>query len=172
MAVDGRIVTMSSGAHTFGNIEFSNLQWEQNGTYRSSRAYGRSKLANLLFTYELDRRLQESGRGVRALASHPGWSRTNLQSTGLNTGKKTIASRLSRLGIVIVNPVFGQSPHMGALPMLYAATTREAKGGEYYGPGGRGEMRGHPKRVSSNDLSHDEAVAKELWEVNGSILPL
>ena len=163
--VDGRVVTMSSLAHAYGSIEFENLQWDK-GPYSTTGAYGRSKLANLLFTYELHRRLTQSGSNIKALASHPGWSRTNLQSTGMNTGEKTILSRISRFGISIMNPILAQSAHIGALPMLYAATSTDAQSGEYYGPGGRGEMRGYPKKVTSNESSHDESVAKELWEVS------
>jgi len=163
--VDGRVVTMSSLAHASGSIEFENLQWDK-GPYSTTGAYGRSKLANLLFTYELHRRLAQSGSKVKALASHPGWSRTNLQSTGMNTGEKTILSRISGFGIGMLNPILAQSAHMGSLPMLYAATSTDAQSGEYYGPGGRGEMRGYPKKVTSNESSHDESVAKELWEVS------
>lgn len=163
--VKGRVVTMSSGAHTTGSMDFGNLNWEQ-GAYSPLGAYGRSKIANLFFTYELHRKLERSGCGVKALAAHPGWSRTNLQSTGLNSGEKTLRSRLMRLMTVILNPLVGQSAHMGALPMLYAATSPDAMCGEYYGPDGRGEARGYPTKVSSNELSYDKSIAKELWDVS------
>lgn len=166
MKVKGRVVTMSSTGHTFGNMEFENLNWERKGSYSPAGAYARSKLANLYFTYELHRRLRHSKSGVKALCSHPGWSRTNLQSTGMNTGKKTIASRFLRFGMAILNLIVGQSAAKGALPMLYAATSPNAHSGEYYGPGGRGGIRGYPKSVSSSGLSHDESIAKQLWEVS------
>lgn len=169
MKVNGRIVTMSSSGHTFGNMEFENLNWERKGSYSSSGAYARSKLANLYFTYELHRRLQQSGSGVKALASHPGWSRTNLQSTGMNTGKKTVMSRLLRFAMGTLTLLIGQSAAEGALPMLYAATSPDAQSGEYYGPGGMGGMRGYPKRASSSELSHDESVAEKLWDVSETL---
>jgi NAD(P)-dependent dehydrogenase (short-subunit alcohol dehydrogenase family) len=166
MAVNGRIVTMSSVAHSFGNMDFKNLQWDQPDSYSSSRAYGRSKLANLMFTYELHRRLRQSGSRVKAIAAHPGYSRTNLQSTGLNTGHRTIMSRLNRLVYAIMNPLVAQSAHKGALPLLYAATSPDAQCGEYYGPDGFMGMRGFPTVVQSSDASHNEADARQLWELS------
>jgi NAD(P)-dependent dehydrogenase (short-subunit alcohol dehydrogenase family) len=162
---NGRIVSMSSGAHIMGNMDFENLNWEREGTYGGAGAYGRSKLANLLFIYELDRRLKQSRNGVKAMGAHPGWARTNLQTTGVNTGNKTIRSRLTRAILAFGNTFLAQSAHMGALPMLYAATDPDAESGAYYGPSGR-TGRGYPKKVDSSNLSHDEAIAKELWEVS------
>ena len=162
----GRVITMSSVVHTGGTMEFDNLNWEREGSYSPQSAYGRSKLANLLFTYELHRRLVQNENSVKALAAHPGYSRTNLQSTGANTGQKTLRGRLMRLLFIILNPIVAQSAAMGALPMLYAAVSPDAQSGKYYGPSGRGGMRGYPKRVESSDLSHDESIAKKLWEVS------
>ena len=166
MKSGGRVVNMSSSAHRFGKIDFSNCNWEKDKSYSSTGAYGRSKIANLYFTYELNRHVNQNNINVQVLASHPGWSRTNLQSTGLSTGKKTIGSRITRLGVFFLNPFLGQSAEKGALPMLYAATHPEVQGGDYYGPGGFQESRGYPKKVSSNGRSKDEPIAKELWEVS------
>jgi NAD(P)-dependent dehydrogenase (short-subunit alcohol dehydrogenase family) len=146
-----RVVTVSSMAHDWSGIDFDDLQWERR-PYKRAAAYGQSKLANLLFTYELQRRLDAAGAGTLSLAAHPGWTATNLQR---NTG-------LFRL----LNPLYAMKPWQGALPTLYAATAAEAKGGEYYGPSGFKEMRGYPKRVPSNAASHDRAVAARLWQVS------
>ncbi len=145
-----RIVTVSSTAHRFGSINFDDLNWEQN--YAPQGAYGQSKLANLLFTYELQRKLNAAGQGTLAVAAHPGWTATNLQQhSGL----------FQRL-----NPLLAQTTDMGALPTLYAALAPTVQGGDYFGPGGFMEMRGYPKKVKSNEKSHDEAVARRLWTVS------
>jgi NAD(P)-dependent dehydrogenase (short-subunit alcohol dehydrogenase family) len=145
-----RIVTVSSGAHQMGVINFDDLNWERG--YQPTRAYGQSKLANLLFTYELQRRLSASGQTTLSVAAHPGWTGTNLQQ---HSG---IVQRL--------NPIFSQKTDMGALPTLYAAVAPDVQGGEYFGPDGLWEMRGYPKQVKSNGRSHDEAVAQRLWSVS------
>ncbi len=170
--VNGRIVNMSSTASNFGSIDFENLNWEKEKTYSHTGAYGRSKIANLYFTYEMDRRLKKNNNGVKSMASHPGWSRTSLQSTGMRTGKKTLFSRVTRIALATGNVLIAQSAAKGALPMLYAATSPDAESGAYYGPGGMGEMRGHPKKVSSNELSHDETIAKRLWEISEELIGL
>ena len=152
-----RIVTQSSGAHEMGEMDFEDLHWEE--SYSKWGAYGRSKLANLLFAYELDRRLDDHGLPVESLACHPGYAATNLQ---LRTGA---ASRLPFAETVmgLANRLFGQSAAQGALPMLYAAVG-EAAGGDYVGPDGFAEMRGHPDVQSSSEASYDEADAERLWE--------
>jgi NAD(P)-dependent dehydrogenase (short-subunit alcohol dehydrogenase family) len=145
-----RVVTVSSGAHQMGRVNFDNLNTEK--SYSRTGAYGLSKLANLLFTYELQRKFQAEGADAIAVASHPGWTATNLQQhTGL---------------FRILNPIVAMKPPQGALPTLYAATDPAVKGGEYFGPGGLFEMRGYPKKVRSNKRSHDEAVARRLWSVS------
>ena len=118
---------MSSMAHRAGEINFDDLQWESRD-YKASQAYGQSKLANLLFTYELQRKLDAAGQSTIAVAAHPGWTATNLQ-------------RYSSLA-KIANSFFAQSPYMGALPTLYAATSPDVTGGSYYGPDGFMEIRG------------------------------
>ena len=145
-----RVVTVSSVAHRYGKIDFDNLNWAHG--YDRSRAYGQSKLANLLFTHELQRRLTAAGAKTLAVAAHPGWTETNLQA---HSGFYNF-----------LNPLLAQKSPMGALPTLYAATAADVLGGGYYGPSGFLEVRGYPQKVSSNDRSHDKAVAGRLWSVS------
>ena len=145
-----RIVTVSSTSHQFGVINFDDLNWEKG--YPPQRAYGQSKLANLLFTYELQRKLDATGQDTLASAAHPGWTATNLQQH---------SSLIERL-----NPLFAQTTAMGALPTLYAAIAPDVQGGDYFGPSGFMEMRGYPKKVNSNQRSHDQEVARRLWSVS------
>jgi NAD(P)-dependent dehydrogenase (short-subunit alcohol dehydrogenase family) len=145
-----RIVTVSSVGHRLGRIDFDNLNAEKG--YRANAAYGQSKLANLLFTYELQRKLEAAGSDALAVAAHPGWTATNLQQ---NSGV-----------IRFFNRFFAQTPDMGALPTLRAATAPDVQGGDYYGPGQRLEMGGYPKKVESNGRAHDTAVAAQLWTVS------
>ena len=145
-----RVVTVSSIAHYFGKIDFSDLNFEKG--YKAQAAYGQSKLANLLFTYELQRRLARAGNDTIAVAAHPGWTETNLQKHAKS--------------VRFLNRFFAQEPRMGALPTLYAATETGVKGAEYYGPSGLLEMNGPPKRVKSNKRSHDPNVAERLWNVS------
>ena len=147
---DSRIVTVSSMAHRYGDITFDDLNREAD--YKPMPTYGQSKLANLLFTYELQRKLDGKDTRTMAVAAHPGWTATDLQ-------------RHSGL-INFFNRFFAQTPREGAWPTLYAATGNDVKGADYYGPDGFYEMRGHPKRVRSNDKSQDEAVASRLWNVS------
>lgn len=147
-----RIVTVSSGAHRIGKIRLDDLNWDQR--YQRWPAYGQSKLANLLFTFELQRRLAASGSDVRAVAAHPGYAATNLQSHTASIQDKIMG---------VLNKVIAQSADMGALPTLYAAT-QDIAGGSYVGPDGIGEQRGHPHLVGCTAAAQDEAVAAELWE--------
>jgi NAD(P)-dependent dehydrogenase (short-subunit alcohol dehydrogenase family) len=153
---DARVVTVSSGAHRMGKIDFDDLNWER--SYSRWRAYGRSKLSNLLFAFELDRRLRARGSTIKSLAAHPGYSATNLQSAA--------APRLDRLVMVVTNKLMAQSGEMGALPLLYAATQPGLEGGAYVGPDGIGEQRGYPKLVGSSDAARAEAVAERLWSAS------
>jgi NAD(P)-dependent dehydrogenase (short-subunit alcohol dehydrogenase family) len=151
LAVPGsRVVTVSSQAHRTGRIDFGNLQWERG--YRRSAAYGRSKLANLLFTYELQRRLAAAGAATVALAAHPGMSRTALVR---------YLPAWMRLGSRLVP---SQTGAMGALPTLRAATDPAAAGGEYYGPAGPAELTGPARRVESTGRSHDAQAGRRLWD--------
>lgn len=146
-----RVVTVSSQAHRRGRMDFDDLDFERRG-YKAAAAYGQSKLANLLFTFELDRRLSAAGAGVTAAAAHPGWTATNLQ-------------RHSR-AISLVNPIFGMNQAQGALPTLRAATAPDVRGGDYFGPGGMYEMRGYPERVGTSRAAKSEEDAARLWAIS------
>jgi NAD(P)-dependent dehydrogenase (short-subunit alcohol dehydrogenase family) len=149
-APGSRVVTVSSQGHRFvRGIRFDDLQWE-NG-YSRVGAYGQAKLANLLFTYELQRRLQ--GTNTIAVAAHPGGSRTEL-----TRNLPPLVAAVTRLA----EPLF-QSAEMGALPTLRAATDPGVLGGQYFGPDGFGEQRGYPKVVASSEASHDTDAQRRLW---------
>ena len=154
--VSGRVVTVSSGVHRSGAIDFDDLNWERK-PYRAGRAYAQSKLANLLFTSELQRRLIAAGSPVLATAVHPGWAATNLQ------GKST--SRLLNFAAAIGNRTLAQDEEHGALPTLYAAVA-EIPPDSYAGPRGLMEMRGQPKLVGRSEAAKDTAAARHLWEVS------
>ncbi len=152
-----RVVTVSSGAHRIGRIRFDDLQWERG--YRKWLAYGQSKLANLLFAYELQRRIEAAGASFISTACHPGYAATNLQAAGPRMEGSSFMESMTALG----NRLFAQSAAMGALPTLYAATAPDVRGGDYIGPDGLGETWGYPKKVSSNARSQDREVAARLW---------
>jgi NAD(P)-dependent dehydrogenase (short-subunit alcohol dehydrogenase family) len=153
---DARVVTLSSQAHRTGRISFDNLGGERH--YFRWRAYGQSKLANLLFALELDRRLRAAGSTIKSLAAHPGYAATNLQFAA--------APFVDRMAMRLGNLLIAQSDEMGALPTLYAATEPGLEGGTYVGPDGIGEQRGHPKPVSPSGAARNERVAARLWEVS------
>jgi NAD(P)-dependent dehydrogenase (short-subunit alcohol dehydrogenase family) len=161
LATDGaRVVNVSSGAHRMGSIRFDDLQW-RNG-YRKWMAYGQSKLANLLFTFELQRKLEAAGKKLLSVACHPGYAATNLQAAGPRmTGSAMIESILS-----VTNRVFAQSAAMGALPTEYAAAALGVRGGDYIGPDGLGELWGHPTKVGCSAAAKDPAAAARLWQVS------
>ena len=148
---NSRIINVSSAAHKSGTIDFDDLNWAKR-KYSAWRAYGDSKIANLYFTYELQRRLDIAGSKVIIAAAHPGWTATELQ-------------RHSGIFIAL-NSLFAQNVFMGALPTLYAATADNVCGGDYFGPSGWQEWRGYPKKVESNELSHDRNIAAQLWNVS------
>ncbi len=145
-----RIVNVSSMAHKFGKIDFDNLNAEKN--YNKTFAYGQSKLANLLFTHELNRRLSETDTDVIATAAHPGWTATNLQDD----------VPLFKLA----NPIFSQRPPMGCLPTLRAAVDPAARPNDYFGPGGIAEIQGYPRRVKPAAKATDTQQARRLWDVS------
>ena len=155
-----RVVNVSSGAHRMGSIHFDDLQWERG--YRKWAAYGQSKLANLLFTYELQRKLNAAAANAISVACHPGYAATNLQAAGPRMEGSTWMESLSEFA----NRVAAQSAAMGALPTVYAATAPDVCGGDYIGPDGIAELWGNPKKVQSNSRSHDTAVAAKLWEIS------
>ncbi len=157
---EGRIVTVSSQAHRMGRIDFEDLMGERK--YGAWRAYGQSKLANLLFMRGLAERLERAGSTIASVAAHPGFASTHLQA---------VAPEMKGRGWQVkimdgVNKVMAQSAAMGALPTLYAATFPAIRSGDYVGPDGFGEQRGHPKLVGMNASARDDAVANRLWTVS------
>ena len=154
--VTGRVVTVSSTGHRMGRIDFEDLNWERK-PYRAWRAYGQSKLANLLFTAELQRRLTAAGSTVLATAAHPGYAATNLQ---FHSGRRVL-DVLSAVG----NRVVAQDEDGGALPTLYAATA-DIPGNSFAGPEGFMEQRGPAKLVGRSSAAKDSDVARRLWDVS------
>ncbi len=152
-----RVVTISSQAHRQGKIDLDNL--DASKSYSPWSAYGQSKLANLLFMRELDRRVSKAGLPIMSVAAHPGGSNTNL-------GNEPAGDVFSRV-LGFIRPVFqkviNQSAAMGALPTLMAAVDADASGGDYYGPDGIAEMRGHPEKVGMTDRAADPEMAAKLW---------
>ncbi|MFC2139324.1 oxidoreductase [Bacteroidota bacterium] len=146
-----RIVNIASSAHKFGNIDFDDLNWEKR-KYNAWRAYGDSKIANLYFTYELKKRLEERGSAIKVTAAHPGWTATELQ-------------RHSGL-FDFMNGFFAMKVRQGTLPTLRAAIDDSAKSGDYYGPDGFQEWKGYPVKVESNPLSHDTKISGRLWDIS------
>ncbi len=147
---DSRIVSVSSNFHRFGSMNFDDLNSQQG--YSRWQAYGQSKLANLLFTYELQRRLSQLDTNTIAVAGHPGYSATNLSGDGKLVG--------------LLTALVAQSAEMGALPQLYAATAPDVVGGEYFGPDGFMSQRGYPERTKGKDEAYDPVSAERLWTVS------
>ncbi|MDQ1440350.1 MAG: hypothetical protein QOG97_578 [Acidimicrobiaceae bacterium] len=154
--VTGRVVTVSSTGHRMGAIDFDDLNWERKA-YKPWRAYGQSKLANLLFTAELQRRLTSVGSSVRATAAHPGYASTNLQ---FQSGRRSV-NIVSRIG----NRLLAQDADSGALPTLYAAVA-DIPGDSFAGPRGFMEQRGAPKLVGRSGSAKDMETARRLWDVS------
>ncbi len=150
------MVTVSSTGHRVGRIDFDDLNWERK-PYRAWRAYGQSKLANLLFTAELQRRLTAAGSSVLATAAHPGYAATNLQFHS----QRQLVDLLSVVG----NRLLAQGADGGALPTLYAAVA-DIPGDSFAGPGGFMEQRGAPKLVGRSAAARDVSVARRLWDVS------
>ncbi len=151
-----RVVTVSSFGHRFGRVSISDPNYERRG-YERWTAYGQSKLANLLFAFELDRRLRAEHSPVHSLAAHPGFA-----STGLMSHTESFQDAVMGIGTRIA----AQSAADGALPILYAATAGDALGGEYFGPRALFGLRGAPGRASSSDAARDEKAARELWAMS------
>jgi NAD(P)-dependent dehydrogenase (short-subunit alcohol dehydrogenase family) len=155
-----RVVTVSSAVAQIGRIRFDDLQGT--GKYGKWSAYAQAKLANQLFILELDRRATRAHAALIAVAAHPGYAATNLQSVGPQMSGSGITERLTGLA----NSIFGQSAAGGALPSLYGATAPGVSGGQYFGPGGFMAQRGAPKEVSFVKAAEDRATARRLWEVS------
>lgn len=152
---EARIVNVSSGAHNKGEMDFKNLQFENGKDYSPMKSYGRSKLSNLLFTYELQRKLESAKKETIAVAAHPGVAMTNLAR-----------HMEGKFLFKILTPLFkimAQDPAMGALPQIRASVDPKVQAGEYYGPKGRNEMKGYPIVVQSNEASHNLSDAAALW---------
>ncbi len=157
-----RVVTTSSQAHRAGGMNFDDLQWHKH--YRKWRAYGRSKLANLHFAFELDRRTAAAGTPLVSAAAHPGYADTHLQTVGPEASGNKVMEGLMGLA----NQYFAQSAAAGALPQLYAATMLDVRGGDYFGPKGPFEQHGPPTRVKAKKAAYDRADAARLWEISES----
>ncbi|MGY1715908.1 oxidoreductase [Geodermatophilus sp. SYSU D01106] len=154
-----RVVTVSSTAHRMGAIDLADLNWERR-PYSPERAYGQSKLANLLFTLELQRRLTAAGSPVRATAAHPGWAATNLQSRTENRFKDAV--------MALGNRVVATSSDEGAQPTLLAATA-DLPGGSYAGPSRLMETRGAPTLVGRTPAASDPELARALWAASAEL---
>jgi NAD(P)-dependent dehydrogenase (short-subunit alcohol dehydrogenase family) len=161
-ASGSRVVTVSSNRHKQASgIDFGDLQGENR--YGPWRAYDQSKLANAMFVLEFDRRLRAAGARVVSAGAHPGFAATNLQISGPRSGGTSLTAR----GMGLATRLLAQPARDGALPLLYAATAPGVQGGQYFGPDGRGEMRGHhPKLVAFSAAARDEAAASRLWTVS------
>lgn len=151
-----RVATVSSLNHKWGRIDFDDPQHER--SYKRWRGYNQSKLANLLFAFELDRRLRAAHAAAGSVAAHPGYTDTSLQ--------RRMEDSLERRVLLVTNRLFGQSPDMGALPVLYAAAAPDVPGGTYIGPGGAGEARGYPAVALASAAARDPALAARLWELS------
>ena len=160
---DPRVVTVTSGAQYFGKIRWDDLNWSAG--YDRYGAYGQSKLANVMFALELDARLRHQNSNVCSLAAHPGIARTELQPTALANG----GNRAEALAYRLMDPLF-QSAAMGALPQLHAATAGTAQGGEHYGPGGWGGLRGEPARCRIAPAALDPHQRQRLWSLSEELI--
>jgi NAD(P)-dependent dehydrogenase (short-subunit alcohol dehydrogenase family) len=153
---DPRVVTVSSGLHRRGRIHFGDLQGNQK--YSRTAYYSQSKLANVVFALELHRRLRTNGIGLRSVLAHPGYTATNLQSSG----PSGLAKVLGKIG----NKVMAQDVSMGALPQIYAAAGADVESGQFWGPDGRNESKGYPTLVQPLDEARDRELGRRLWDVS------
>ena len=153
---DPRVVTVTSLSANDGKINLEDLQSTQN--YKDMQVYAQSKLADLMFAFELQRRSDQNGWGISSIAVHPGFVRTDLAAKG--AGERNMRVRIMKLVVKLM----GQPATQGALPSLFAATSPEARGGHYYGPGGFRELKGTPAEAKVPDRARDTKVAAQLWE--------
>ena len=158
----GRVVTVSSIGHRMGSVDLADLNWERR-RYQRWPAYFQSKLANLLFAFELDRRLRSAGSTVTSLAAHPG-----VSSTHLGMGQSGLLGKLQAVAITVTGPLL-MAADQGALPQLRAALDASLPGGTYVGPGGFQEYRGKPVVVKAKSQAYDEALASGLWELSDTL---
>ena len=155
-APEPRVVTVSSDAHRIGRINFDDLQGERG--YNNWRAYGQSKLANLMFCFELQRRAADAGANLKSMAAHPGYAATNLQFAAPRFHERVVMR--------FTNLLFAQSAEMGALPTLYAATVPDLPGGSFVGPSGFRGQRGYPHLVTAAGKAYDEESWRRLWQIS------
>lgn len=156
-APNPRVVSVSSTLHAYGKIKFDDLHHERG--YQRYLAYGQSKLANLLFAFELDRRAQAARTRLVSVAAHPGYAATNLQLASIKFGP-------ARAAMSVANRMFAVSPLMGALPILCAATLPALTGGTFLGPSKLGGYRGYPGVAKASKRAHDDKAARKLWQVS------
>lgn len=162
LADGARIINVASMAHKWTpGIDFDDLNWEQR-KYKRWQAYGDSKLSNLLFTFELARRVEKTGKDVTVAAAHPGYAATHLQFVAAEQKQ----SKVEKIVMDIGNAIFAQPAEMGALPSLYAATADDVNSGDYIGPGGFQQMRGYPKKVGCRKQARSLGRAAKLWEIS------
>lgn len=156
-----RVVTLSSRTHRNASLPLEDLNWEGR-RYSKAGAYGQSKLANLMFTLELDRRLRERKADFISVAAHPGYAATNVVFP--SDAEMTLGRRIWDAMATLGNKTMAQSAAQGALPTLYAATMPDVQGGEYYGPDGIAEFRGYPVKITPAPIAQDPALAQQLWQ--------
>lgn len=161
-APDPRVVTVSSVVHGRGWFDWSDLQMEKR--YDSQRAYNQTKLANLLFARELQRRIERSGGRIKSMAVHPGVARTAISASRRELGRFSLGDYMVSAVTSVVMPFLGQPATAGALPTMYAAVSPDVRGGGFYGPDGFGEMKGTPKAAVIKPAGRDMAAARRLWE--------
>lgn len=160
---DARIVTVSSIAHRYGKLNLDDLQGEKR--YEGWAAYGTTKLANLLFSFELARRLDKAALPQLSVAAHPGVSKTNILASGPQMGRKVLRTYASE----ILTQFFAQTDAQGALPVLFACNNPTVKNGDYYGPNGFMELTGSPAKAVAKATARDEELAKQLWNISESL---
>jgi NAD(P)-dependent dehydrogenase (short-subunit alcohol dehydrogenase family) len=165
-----RVVTVSSMVHGRGRLDWNDLQMEKG--YEAQRAYNQTKLANLLFAREFQRRIDKAGGKIRSIAVHPGVARTAIGANRKNLGQFKRSDYMVSAVLSLVMPFLGQPAAAGALPTLYAAASPDAEGGGFYGPDGFGEMKGTPKAAVIKPAAQDMAAAKKLWDVTEKITGL
>ncbi len=160
-----RVVTVSSQAHLRGEIRFDDIHLRQPGAYSPLTAYSQSKLANLLFMLELQRRFDASEVGIRSVGAHPGYAATNLQSSGVGLDDRALWHRMASVVMGLTNRLLAAPVEEGALPQIYASVG-DVPGGSYWGPTGRAEMRGPVGEASITEAARDSEAARMLWEVS------
>ena len=160
---NSRIVNVSSIAHRFGKMDFANLLYQRPKSYNKSRAYGRSKLENLLFTYELDRRVKNKGYDTKVLVAHPGVASTNL-------GRHIKQQKFTNGIINVFQKLFSHTAHDGALSLVRACLDENAQGGDFYGPNRMAGMKGMPHNAKSNKRSHNRELQSNLWNYSEELM--